>query len=58
MTVLRSALFLLAGLAAVVFVRTAPAQDYTVIDAHSEPLRAAFNADMGKVRILMLVAPT
>ena len=32
--------------------------DYTVIDRDSEPLRAAFNAGVGKVRVLMLVAPT
>ncbi len=34
------------------------AADYQAIGADSEPLRAAFNADAGKVRILMLVAPT
>jgi hypothetical protein len=32
--------------------------DYSVIDGDSEPLRATFNADVGKVRVLMLVAPT
>ena len=32
--------------------------DYSVLDRDSEPLRAAFNADVGKVRVLMLVAPT
>lgn len=58
MTVLRSALVLFAGLTAVGFARRAHEPDYTVIDGHSEPLRAAFNADLGKVRILMLVAPT
>ncbi len=58
MTMLRSALILLAGLAAVGFARRAHEPDYTVVDTHSEPLRAAFNADVGKVRILMLVAPT
>ena len=58
MTVLRSALVVFAGLAAVGFARRAHEPDYTVLDAHSEPLRAAFNADVGKVRILMLVAPT
>lgn len=58
MTSLRTALVALAGLAAVGFSRSAPAQDYTVIDGHSEPLRAAFDADVGKVRVLMLVAPT
>ena len=34
------------------------APEYTVIDNGAEPLRAAFNADVGKVRVLMLVAPT
>ncbi len=58
MTVLRSALVLVAGLTAVGIARRAHEPDYTVLDAHSEPLRAAFNADVGKVRILMLVAPT
>ena len=58
MTVLRSALVLVAGLTAVGFARRAHEPEYTVIDVHSEPLRAAFNADVGKVRILMLVAPT
>ncbi len=58
MTMLRSALILLAGLAAVGFARPADEPDYTVIDTHSEPLRGAFNADVGKVRIVMLVAPT
>ncbi len=31
---------------------------YERLDGSSEPLRAAFNADAGKVRVLMLVAPT
>ena len=34
------------------------AADYEPIGADTEPLRSAFNADAGKVRILMLVAPT
>jgi hypothetical protein len=32
--------------------------DYIGLDGHAEPLRGSFNADLGKVRILMLVAPT
>jgi hypothetical protein len=32
--------------------------DYDVIGTDLEPLRSAFNADAGKVRLLMLVAPT
>ncbi len=31
---------------------------YTVLDARAEPLKAAFNADAGKVRLFMYVAPT
>ncbi len=31
---------------------------YQAMDQHAEPLRSAFNADSGKVRVLMLVAPT
>ena len=32
--------------------------DYHSLDRAGEPLREAFNADAGKVRVLMLVAPT
>ncbi len=31
---------------------------YWVLDGQAEPLKAAFNRDAGKVRVLMLVAPT
>ena len=31
---------------------------YTPLDARGNPLRTAFNDDIGKVRVLMLVAPT
>ncbi len=31
---------------------------YTPLDARGNPLRTAFNDDVGKVRVLMLVAPT
>ncbi len=31
---------------------------YTPLDARGNPLRTAFNEDLGKVRVLMLVAPT
>ena len=33
-------------------------QPFTVMDGNGEVLRAAFNADVGKVRIVALVAPT
>jgi hypothetical protein len=36
----------------------APTQPYAKIDESAEPLRARFNADAGRVRVMMLVAPT
>jgi hypothetical protein len=36
----------------------AGAADHIGLDGDAEPLRGSFNADLGKVRILMLVAPT
>jgi hypothetical protein len=36
----------------------APTTDYTALDNRAAPLRTTFNADIGKVRVLMLVAPT
>ena len=33
-------------------------QPFTLMDGDGEVLRAAFNADAGKVRIVALVAPT
>ena len=33
-------------------------QPFTVLDGKGEALRAAFNADAGKVRLVALVAPT
>jgi hypothetical protein len=35
-----------------------PSSPYRVITADGEPLRSAFNANVGKVRVIMLVAPT
>ena len=32
--------------------------DYQKLDSGAEPLRSTFNADLGKVRVVMLVAPT
>ncbi len=32
--------------------------DYETIDRDGEPFKTAFNADSGKVRVVMLVAPT
>ena len=37
---------------------SASAADYTTLDERADPLRTTFNADTGKVRVLMLVAPT
>ena len=36
----------------------APTADFASLDPEGDPLRATFNADLGKVRVLMLVAPT
>ena len=37
--------------------RAAP-PTYALLDASGDPLKAAFNNDVGKVRVIMLVAPT
>ena len=37
---------------------TVSSANYTVIGGDAEPIRADFNSDVGKVRVLMLVAPT
>ncbi len=55
-TYVLSAIGLLALGMAVAF-RPGPAE-YTALDARGNPLRTAFNDDLGKVRVLMLVAPT
>lgn len=36
----------------------APSPNYASLDERGDPLRSTFNADIGKVRVLMLVAPT
>ncbi len=36
----------------------APTADYVTLDKRGDPLRTSFNADIGKVRVLMLVGPT
>lgn len=46
---------LVLGLAACLSTRVAPHQ---VLSPSAEALRAAFNADTGKVRVVMLVSPT
>jgi len=33
-------------------------QPYATLDDAADPLRARFNADTGRVRLMMLVAPT
>jgi hypothetical protein len=33
-------------------------QPYANLDDSAEPLKARFNADAGRVRVMMLVAPT
>ena len=39
-------------------VASGPPPTYTTIDAMGQPLKQRFNAEMGKVRIVALVAPT
>jgi len=31
---------------------------HVTLDRNAEPLKSSFNADVGKIRIVMLVAPT
>ena len=48
-------------LLAILFVFEAPpanAPHVAALDANFEPLRAAFNADAGKVRLLLILDPT
>ena len=56
---MRRAAFVIAGLTTMVagcsHTSTRP---YEVLDGSSGPLRAKFNAAIGKVRVLMLVSPT
>lgn len=40
------------------FTSTRRQSDYIALDRDANPLRAAFNGDSGKIRVLMLVAPT
>lgn len=35
-----------------------PAPSHITLDRNAEPLKSRFNADVGKTRIVMLVAPT
>lgn len=35
-----------------------PSSPHSVLGTDAEPLRTAFNRDSGKVRVVMLVAPT
>jgi len=50
----------LIALAAIFVACQPPGTDrpHTALDAHAEQLRAAFNADSGKVRVVMLASPT
>ena len=40
------------------FALQAAAAGHVTLGKDAEPLRAAFNADVGKVRVMMLVSPT
>jgi hypothetical protein len=37
---------------------SAPARPHATLTAGAEPLRSAFNRDIGKTRIVMIAAPT
>jgi len=45
-------------LAALLLSAACAAQRYEKLTDTAEPLRARFNADAGRVRVMMLVAPT
>jgi hypothetical protein len=49
---------LVALLAALLFSAACGPQRYEKLTDTAEPLRARFNADAGRVRVMMLVAPT
>jgi hypothetical protein len=55
----KNLLWMLLGIAVLAGCRDkGPSASHAQLTDGSEPLRAAFNADVGKVRVLMLVAPT
>jgi hypothetical protein len=52
----RTALLAVLGISlAAACIRTRP---YATLTGTAEPLRTAFNSDVGRVRVMMLVAPT
>ncbi len=58
---MHKASFGLAGLAVLAVLGArhySSAASYVTLDERAEPLKSAFNADVGKVRVVMLVAPT
>ncbi len=58
---MHKASFGLAGLAVLAVLgarHSSPAASYVTLDEGAEPLKSAFNTDVGKVRVVMLVAPT
>jgi hypothetical protein len=58
---MRSLLLVLAAAAVVLAAGCTPEgppSPYQALGATAAPVRAAFNANIGKVRIIMLVAPT
>jgi hypothetical protein len=56
---MRRKAFIVTGLAtALVGCSHGASRPYTVLGADAAELRTAFNADRGKVRVLMLVSPT
>ena len=55
---MRMSRFMLPALAGLSLGMAGHTIDYTTLDGGAEPLRGRFNADSGKVRVVMLVAPT
>ena len=52
------AALLLSGILLAAGPSPAQAQDYPVLDEQLEPVREQFNADAGKVRLVLLLDPT
>ena len=57
---MRTVAFLIAAVVAVTAAGRAMSSSpsHITLDRNAEPLKSTFNADVGKTRILMLVAPT
>lgn len=49
---------LVSAFAAIACIPNQPVAPYAALGSTAEPLHAAFNADTGRVRVVMLVSPT